>query len=124
MEKLLMHICCAPCAIMPFEHLKNEFDVTGFWFNHNIHPVTEYYSRQKSVKDFSKEVNLHLIKHGKYGLVDFVKKAVFADTKRCFICYYDRLDAAAEYAKENDYKYFTTTLLYSKRQNHELIQEI
>ena len=41
--KTLMHICCAPCANRPIEVLRTDgFEVTGFWYNPNIHPVTEY----------------------------------------------------------------------------------
>jgi len=123
-KKMLLHICCAPCLIMPYSHLKEKFEITGFWFNHNIHPVTEYYARQKSVKDLCKSEGIELIKHGKYGLRDFIKKAVFAENRRCFICYYDRLDITAEYAKAHHFDCFSTTLLYSKRQKHDLLPEI
>ena len=46
--KTLMHICCAPCANRPIEVLRTDgFEVTGFWYNPNIHPVTEYRARTK-----------------------------------------------------------------------------
>ena len=41
--KTLMHICCAPCANQPIEVLRTDgIEVAGFWYNPNIHPVTEY----------------------------------------------------------------------------------
>ena len=37
--KLLMHICCAPCANMPIDALRADgIDLTGYWYNPNIHP--------------------------------------------------------------------------------------
>jgi predicted adenine nucleotide alpha hydrolase (AANH) superfamily ATPase len=40
--KTLMHICCAPCANQPIEVLRTDgIEVAGFWYNPNIHPVTE-----------------------------------------------------------------------------------
>ena len=41
--KLLMHICCAPCANLPIDVLRADgIDLTGYWYNPNIHPFTEY----------------------------------------------------------------------------------
>lgn len=49
--KTLMHICCAPCANQPIEVLRTDgFEVTGFWYNPNIHPVTEYRARRNACK--------------------------------------------------------------------------
>ena len=45
--KLLMHICCAPCANMPIDALRAEgVELTGYWYNPNIHPFTEYRARR------------------------------------------------------------------------------
>ena len=39
--KLLMHICCAPCANLPIDVLRaDRIDLTGYWYNPNIHPFT------------------------------------------------------------------------------------
>jgi len=39
--KLLLHICCAPCAIVPVRELRSAGTaVTGFFFRHNIHPFS------------------------------------------------------------------------------------
>ena len=39
---VLLHICCAPCAIYPLNELRGAgHQVTGFFFNHNIHPYQE-----------------------------------------------------------------------------------
>ena len=49
--KILLHICCAPCAIMPVRALrKARFDVMGFFYKHNIHPYTECIRRQETLK--------------------------------------------------------------------------
>ena len=49
--KTLMHICCAPCANQPIEVLRTDgFEVTGFWYNPNIHPVTEYRARRNCLQ--------------------------------------------------------------------------
>ena len=54
----------------------------------------------------------------------FLRKAAFRESQRCRICYHDRLDAAARIAKKGRFDYFSTTLLYSKFQNHDQIRTI
>ena len=47
----LMHICCAPCANRPIAALREEgIGITGFWFNPNIHPYTEYQARKHTLE--------------------------------------------------------------------------
>ncbi|RPJ83212.1 MAG: hypothetical protein EHJ94_00055, partial [Deltaproteobacteria bacterium] len=48
--KTLLHICCAPCSIYPLRTMRAEgTDVTGFFYNNNIHPYTEYLKRRDSL---------------------------------------------------------------------------
>ncbi|MCD4818940.1 MAG: epoxyqueuosine reductase QueH [Candidatus Cloacimonetes bacterium] len=122
--KLLMHICCAPCFIAPYFNLKDKFDIFGFWFNHNIHPYTEYVKRLDSLNTFATEQNIKIIYKDEYNLEDFLRKAAFRESNRCRFCYYDRLNYTAIVAKKGNFDYFSSTLLYSKFQNHELMKEI
>ncbi len=125
-KKLLMHICCAPCLIAPYEHLKKEsdFDITGFWFNPNIHPFLEYKKRRDTLKDFSETNGLKIIWKDEYNLEDFLRKATFREENRCRMCYYDRLKYTAIVARKGKFDYFSSTLLYSKFQKHDLMKEI
>ncbi len=41
-KKLLLHICCAPDATFGIEFFSENFDVTAFFYNPNIHPESEY----------------------------------------------------------------------------------
>jgi len=65
-----------------------------------------------------------LIEKDDYGLYDFLKQTLSIKTNRCSVCYYMRFDMTAKHAKIGNFDYFSTSLLYSKRQNHELIKEI
>ena len=59
-----------------------------------------------------------------YGLRDFVR-AVAADIDhRCAHCYTIRLGTAAKYASEHGYEAFTSSLLISPYQNHELLKAV
>ncbi len=124
MKRLLIHICCAPCFVAPYYHLKDKFELMGFWFNPNIHPQQEYHKRYMTLKDFTEKENIRMIWKDEYNLQDFLRKAAFREELRCSSCYYDRLNYAAIIAKKGNYDYFTTTLLYSKFQKHELIKQI
>ena len=53
--KTLMHICCAPCANQPIQVLRQEgIELSGFWFNPNIHPYTEYQARKHTLEDYAR----------------------------------------------------------------------
>lgn len=126
MKKMLLHICCAPCLVAPLKHLReeNKFEIFGFWFNHNIHPFTEYHKRKVSLYNYAKKENLRMIWKDEYRLDEFLQKSAFRESSRCYHCYYDRLNYAAIIAKKGGFDYFSSTLLYSKFQKHDLLIQI
>jgi len=123
MKKLLLHACCAPCLVAPFEHIKNDFDITVFWWNHNIHPVTEYFARRNALRLYVQQHDIPYIEHDEYGLINFLKDTQNADN-RCYECYSSRMRITANLAKSNGFDYFSTTRLYSIHQKHDLLRQI
>src|SRR4030043_479448 len=72
--KILLHVCCANCAITPLERLKeNGNEVTGYFFNPNIHPYQEYQKRLDALKQYSEKVGLNVIYRDEYLLEEFLK---------------------------------------------------
>ncbi len=125
--RVLLHICCAPCAIYPLKIMREKgIDVFGFWYNPNIHPFTEYKRRLETLKEYAAQANLRMIWRDRYELDEFLQGVVFREAFgiRCRFCYHKRLEATAQVAKHGKFDAFTTTLLYSKFQNHNLICEI
>ena len=124
--KLLMHTCCAPCSVYCIEELRNEeIEPTVYWYNPNIHPYTEYRARRDCLKEYTKSINVNAIFEEDYGLREFTKNVINDLDGRCKnYCYRIRLEKTVQYAKENGYDTFTTTLLVSPYQNHEGIKEI
>ena len=120
--KLLLHTCCAPCLIGTLPSLEN-FDLSCFWYNPNIHPFTEYKSRLGALIYYTSENNINLIIRDYYGLVEFAKNVIYDLNERCVYCYESRIKETAEYAKSNGFDMFSTTLLVSPYQNHEKIRE-
>lgn len=123
MNKIFLHICCAPCLIYPLTALsEKEYIVEGFFYNPNIHPIDEYIKRRDTLLDYGIRKNIKIIV-GDYDIEDYFdeyRKSV----DRCFNCYKLRLEKTAEKAKELGFKIFSTTLLYSRRQKHDLIKDI
>ena len=123
--KTLMHICCAPCANQPIEVLRTDgIEVTGFWYNPNIHPVTENRARRTCLETYAKEIELPLIMKNEYALRPFIREVADDIGGRCVKCYEMRLFEAARTAKENGFDSFTSSLFISPYQNHELMREV
>lgn len=122
--KILMHACCGPCFIAPYINLKNQHEITAFWFNHNIHPYQEYEKRRDVLREFVTQNNISYIEKDEYDLDRFLHNAVFKENKRCISCYYERLKYTAIIARKGKFDAFTSTLFYSKFQNHQMMKEI
>jgi len=122
--KLLLHTCCGPCLIYPYTFLKKQgFETTAYFYNPNIHPFREFKRRLTSLQDLSSLDKIPLAVENSYGFTDFARKVVFNEEKRCSLCYGMRLEKTLNYATKNGFTAFSTTLLYSKYQNHSLIIE-
>ena len=124
MQRILLHVCCANCAIYPVETLRSQSkEVFAFFYNPNIHPYQEYQRRLETFRSFIDLYNLRAIFRDDYDLEGFIRNVVFREERRCHICYQLRLEATAKIAKKGKFDAFTTSLLYSKQQKHELIIE-
>jgi epoxyqueuosine reductase len=123
--KILLHICCAPCAIYPVQELRTSgMDVTGFFYNHNIHPYQEYLKRMETVRKYAALVELEVIYRDEYRLEEFLANVASEPLKRCLYCYSSRLEMVAASAAELGYDAFSTSLLYSRYQKHDTIREM
>ena len=123
--KTLLHICCAPCANQCVASLREEnIDVTGFWYNPNIHPFTEYRSRRNCLQAYAEEVALPLILQDEYALRPFIREVAEDIAHRCVKCYEMRLFDTAKTAAEGGFDSFTSSLFISPYQNHELMREV
>ncbi|MBN2706021.1 MAG: epoxyqueuosine reductase QueH [Deltaproteobacteria bacterium] len=122
--KILLHCCCGPCAIYPTAQLRRQgHQLRAFFYNH-IHPHTEWEKRRATLADWAAAENLPLIVDERYPLLEFLRNAAFRETRRCLFCYHDRLEKTARIAHKSGYDAYTTTLLYSKFQQHDKIAEL
>ncbi|MFA4933323.1 MAG: epoxyqueuosine reductase QueH [Candidatus Omnitrophota bacterium] len=122
---ILLHICCAPCLIYPFSSLnKKKFRIKGFYYNPNIYPSEEYIRRKSALGVVGKHLKID-VEYPDYVPADYFHAITCnqGPHARCAICFMLRLKKTAEFAKTNGFKAFSTTLLVSPYQDHELLKD-
>jgi predicted adenine nucleotide alpha hydrolase (AANH) superfamily ATPase len=104
------------------------------WFyNPNIHPISEFRRRRDALSFLVHSQEKFLFHDANPIVVDFSAPydlSIFFDEankakdmkERCETCYTIRLKAAAKEAKKRGYEYFSSTLLFSKQQRHDVIR--
>ena len=124
--KILLHICCGPCAVYSVEKIQSSGNlVEGFFYNPNIHPLSEYINRKESCDKLSEVMGLKISFYNDYQFEDFFRKVTFHENdQRCSLCWALRLNKTAEYASKNGFDGFTSTLFISPYQDHEEMKSI
>lgn len=123
---LLLHCCCGPCAMYPIKSLIDDgYDLSMFWYNPNIHPEFEWNRRLDNLKKVSEHYNLELLIKEGFMQEHWESKKYLEEYKsRCQMCYDIRLEEVAKYASDNGFDSFTTSLLVSPYQQHDVISSI
>lgn len=142
---ILLHICCSNCSLYPVRILRSEkHNITGFWFNPNIHPHEEYDLRLDSLKKLAGEWKFEVLYKEDYSPEEYFQELnmsadVLTDKadvnrsnglnclkvprfpERCMACYRLRLENTARQAQKGGFDAFSTTLLISPYQDFEQI---
>ena len=122
--RLLLHVCCAPCAAYPVPALRALVPhLTGFFFNPNIQPEDEHARRLDALERFAPALGLDFVIAAAPG-ADSGSAAAGPGENRCRRCYELRLHATAREASRSGFDAFSTTLLYSIHQKHELVRAV
>lgn len=128
--KLLLHSCCAPCSSYVITFLNKYFDITIFYSNDNIYPISEFNKRLDEEIRFCLNINPNIkVIHDEYVYDDYLnaikgKEDLGEKSPRCYECYKFRLEKTVIKAKELGFDYFTTTLSISPHKNSKWINEI
>ena len=128
--RLLLHACCAPCSSYCLEYLKNYFDITLFFYNPNISSAEEWEKRLNELKRLVKEMSLNFdIVCPQYDQREFLDKVKGFENcpeggDRCGICYALRLKKACDFAEENAFDYYCSTLSISPHKNAQKLNAI
>jgi hypothetical protein len=99
--------------------------IAGLFYNPNIHPYPEYLKRKDAVEKYSGSVKLNVI-YSDYDLENYFQHIAYNEdtANRCPVCWWIRIKRCAKFAKENGFDAFTTTLLGSPYQNHDVLKSI
>lgn len=127
--KLLLHACCGPCSTHTIKLLNEYFDLTVFYDNSNIDTLEEFNKRLdelKKVIESFKGVKLVVSPYLPNTYYEAIKgdenKGEFSS--RCYKCMALRMTNTYNYADENNFDYYTTTLSISPYKNSDWINEI
>ncbi len=125
--KVLLHICCAPDATTAYRRLSEFQDVTGYFFNPNIHPLEEYMKRRQALEKLSNLWHFDVV-YPPYDPEEWFKvvrglEDLPEGSMRCRACIAFRLRRSAIFAKENGFDAFATSLTTSPHKNVEFIND-
>lgn len=156
--RILVHLCCGPCGITVLQRLQDAgHELTGFFFNPNIHPLAEYMRRREGAVQVAERLGVPLLLadtlpeneqlwadapaagqdvpaftpgKGNTALPPAANPALWLralagrEQERCLFCWRCRLRKCAELALAGGFSGFTTSLLYSRYQNHAAIHAL
>lgn len=151
--RVLVHICCGPCAITVLRRLMEQgHEPTGLFFNPNIHPLAEYMRRREGAAQVAQRLGIPLLfadtlpeeqQHWSFSRQtdeaeplpfqeDFppavnpalwFRETAGREKERCAFCCDLRLRKSAELAARWNFPGFTSSLLYSRYQDHEALRQ-
>jgi epoxyqueuosine reductase len=127
-DKLLLHICCATCAAYVLESLRDQYDVTAYYYNPNIYPDKEYQIRFLEAKKYCDEHGIPFVEE-KPNQDDWfnLTKGHEQDPERgerCTICYRMRLTKTVEYAQAHGFQAWGTDLSISPHKDAKRLNAI
>ncbi len=125
MKSALIHCCCAHCTAYTIDYWRQQgYEPSALWYNPNIHPCTEYQQRLEAMHSLAKQMDFPLIIAEGYDMIDYFRQVTGHEAKRCRYCFRLRLKKTAETAIKCGFSSFTTSLLISPHQEHDLLPEI
>ena len=126
--KIVLHICCGVCAAGVVKTLTEEgHEVTGFFYNPNIHPAEEYFKRLETASRVAQELSFPL-EIDTYNAEEWLKqtdqwKHEPEGGKRCQTCFRIRLEKTYLYLRKCGADAFTTTLTISPHKSAEVVNQ-
>ncbi len=118
-DKIVVHACCAPCSTAMVDYLL-ECNITPviFYYNPNIFPEEEYNIRKTENQRYIQTLGLKIVDadydHEEWKRQTWNLRYEPERGKRCEQCFDIRLIKTAQFAHENGYQLFATTLATSR----------
>jgi predicted adenine nucleotide alpha hydrolase (AANH) superfamily ATPase len=126
--RLLLHSCCGPCSTVPLERLRDDYDLTVFFYGPNIHPGEEYRLRLEGQRSACRQLGVELVE-GAYEPAEWERavgphRDLPEGSLRCESCYRLRMIRTARLARERGFDFFTVTLTVSRHKNSKVLERI
>jgi predicted adenine nucleotide alpha hydrolase (AANH) superfamily ATPase len=100
--RLLLHVCCGPCATVTLERLVGRYDVTCLWLNPNIQPSEEHDLRLRNARIVTAHFAVEMLQEpraeGEWLQAVAGHEADPEGGPRCSLCIAWRLERAAQMA--------------------------
>lgn len=118
-KKVLLHSCCAPCSGPVIRKMHEAgLDLTIYFYNPNIHPLKEYVMRKNENIRYAEELGIPFV-DADYDVQNWFQNAKGMENEpergiRCTMCFDMRFYKSAEYAYNNGFKVFTSSLGISR----------
>ncbi len=127
-KKYLLHVCCAPCSPHPLRTLREQYEVTLYFYNPNIHPEEEYQNSLAEVRRLAALEALPLIVDDYHPEKWLAEAAQWKDEpekgRRCEFCIDGRLEATARLAAALGISHFGAVLSTSSRKDVKMIHRL
>jgi predicted adenine nucleotide alpha hydrolase (AANH) superfamily ATPase len=126
--RLLLHSCCGPCSTVPLERLRDDYDLTVFFYGPNIHPEEEYRLRLEGQRTVCRQLGVELVE-GTYAPAEWERavgphRDLPEGSLRCESCYRLRMIQTARLARARGFDFFTVTLTVSRHKNSKVLERI
>ncbi|MBQ7973993.1 MAG: epoxyqueuosine reductase QueH [Clostridia bacterium] len=110
--RLLLAVCCGPCATVAVERLAVDYDVTCLFWGDNLDSLDEFNRRLEALYKLTDQVIVHPYHHENW------------QPQNCVRCITLRLENAYEYVQKLGFDYFATSLTTSPHKDAVLINQI
>ena len=128
---MLVHICCSVDSHFFLEKLQKDYPqekLTGFFYDPNIHPYSEYQLRLLDVQRSCKKLGIEVLE-GEYDYENWLQAVRGLENEpekgaRCEVCFDKRFDVSAKKALSLGEDKITTTLLVSPLKSQEQLKRV
>ncbi len=121
----MLHACCGPCLLEPYDALSAEHDVRVVYANPNIHPAQEYERRRDTLLRYAAERDIAVdVPPYEPEVWERAVEGHEGDPPaRCRACYRVRMGIAAARAAASGCEAVATTLTVSPYQDRDALVE-
>ena len=123
--RILVHLCCGPCGITVLQRLLDAgHELAALFFNPNIQPLSEYMRRREGAMRVADRLGVPLILAPTIHPAPWLRAVAGRERMRCIFCWRVRLRKTAQFAVRRGFDGYTSSLLYSRHQDHAAIREL